>query len=441
MGALLPQHKGRVVEATAWWGPTLEYYNQPSKPDMSAVWRKLAEVDGFAVSYDQVRHYLASVPAMLGKCSPARLGKNLYRLTEKAYIRRSTQHALAGDVYVADGYRGDIYLAHPVTGDIWRPEFTCAIDLKSRVPVGWRADEHEGTYAVQNMWAEAFARWNHVPPFLYIDNGSGYKNRFMDDALTGFYARAGVQQIIHAIPGNPHGKGWVERFFRIVKEDFIKVEYARFYCGDDAAPENLNAVVREVKAGRLALPTLAEFTERFNAWIARYIARPHPEDKNVTRADLWRQLQPIPPAATVTELKRQAVTLTVRRGSVKHGRREYGHPDLIAWNHKKVVLEYDLMDNAVGVIRDEAGRWICDANLISAIDVLDRTRLDEKRERRAKDALKRLEKKMDEQKARAGVVLDADNFADAHEALLPDRARATERHLSAPDDELRLFEL
>jgi putative transposase len=416
----LPAHKGRVVEAASWQGPALEYFNQPSKPDMAAVHRRLVEVDGFAVTYDQVRHYLSGVPAMVGKCSPARLGKNLYRLTEKAYVRRSTRNALAGDVYVADGYRGDIYLAHPVTGGLWRPEFTCAIDLRSRVPVGWRADEHEGTHAVQNMWAETFTRWNHVPPFLYIDNGSGYKNRFMDDALTGFYARVGVQQIIHAIPGNPHGKGWIERFFRIVKDDFIKLEFPRFYCGHDAAPEALNEVVREVKAGRLTLPSLAEFTEKFNAWILRFINRPHPEDRNVTRAEVWRGLQPIPPAANVSELKRQAVTLTVRRGSVKHGGREYKHADLIAWNHQRVVLEYDLADNAIGVMRDHAGRWICDANLVKTKDVIDKTRLDEKRELRVKDALKRLEKKMEEQKARAGRVIDCDVVADAIACPAPD---------------------
>jgi putative transposase len=137
---LLPDYKGRVVEAAGWWGPALEYYNNPGKPDMSAVHRHLTEVDGFAVTYDQIRNYLTGVPAMLGRNSPARIGKNLYRLTEKAFIRRSTQNALPGDVYVADGYRADVYLAHPITGSFpWRPELTCAIDLRSRVLVGWRA--------------------------------------------------------------------------------------------------------------------------------------------------------------------------------------------------------------------------------------------------------------------------------------------------------------
>lgn len=410
--SLLPDHKGRVVEAAGWWGPALEYFNQPSKPDMSAVHRKLIEVDGFAVTYDQVRGYLSGVPAMYGRNSPARIGKNLYRLTEKAFIKRSTQNALPGDVYVADGYRVDVYLAHPLTGDIWRPELTVSLDLRSTVCVGWRADDHEGTYAVQNMWAECFGRWNHVPPFLYVDNGSGYKNKLMSDEMTGFYARAGVQQIIHALPGNPHGKGWVERFFRSMKDDFLKLWKPEFYCGHDMAKEALDFTVREIKAGRLTLPTLAEFSDAFNQWLLRYASRPHPEDKSLTRAEIWAGLSPIPPHATVLELKRQAVTLGVRRARITHQKRIYTHPELHAFNGNDAVLEYDLMDDRVAVVRSLDGRWICDAHLVSAIDVIAPNRMEEKRISRADNAIKRLQQKMDEQKARAGRVFDAEAVAD-----------------------------
>lgn len=354
---------------------------------------------------------------MLGRHSPARLGKNLYRLTEKAFVRRSTQNALPGDVYVADGYRADVYLAHPVTGDLFRPELTVSMDMRSRFIVGWRADEHEGTVAVQNMWAETFARWGHVPPFLYVDNGSGYKNWLMDNDICGFYQRAGVQQIIHAIPGNPHGKGWIERFFRTMKDDFLRLWQPAFYCGHEMSNEVRNYIVGEVKAGRLTPPSVAQFAAAFDAWLDRYHARPHPEDASVTRAQVWSGLVPIPPHATERELKRQAVTLTVRRASLKHGKREYGHPDLHAWNHQKVLLEYDLMDDTVAVVRTLDGRWICDAKPIHSIESVPRTRLDEKRLLRVTDAAARLEKKLSEQKARAGLVVDADATVRDVEAL------------------------
>ena len=418
VAALLPDHKGRVVEAAGWWGPAIEYFNAPSKPDMAAVHRRLTEVDRFNVTYEQIRHYLTGIPAMLGKNSPARIGKNLYRLTQKAYIRRSTENAIAGDVYVADGYRADVYLAHPVTGDIWRPELTVAMDLRSRVIVGWRADEHEGTIAVQSMWAETFARHNHVPPFLYIDNGSGYKNKLMSCADTGFYARAGVQEVIHSLPGNPHGKGWIERFFLIVKEDFLKLWQPAFYCGHDMSAEEQNRTVREVKAGRLTPPSLAQFTEAFNAWLERYAVRPHPEDKTITRAALWAELIPNPPRASVLELKRQALTLTVRRASITHGKRAYQHADLHAFTGQQVIFEYDLMDDQVGIIKTLDGRWICDANLVKVKDPVAINRLEEKRVIAASDAIKRLEKKVKEQQARAGNIIDVEAITEAASFLI-----------------------
>ena len=416
---LLEAHKGKVVkEQPAWWGPALEYYNQPSNPEMSVVWRQLAEVDGFACTYDQVRGYLNSVPAMLGRHSPARIGRKLYRLTEKAYIRRCTERALPGDVYVADGYMADIYLVNPIDGKFpWRPELTVAMDMRSRYPVGWRADEHEGTTAVQNLWAETFARWNHVPLMLYVDNGSGHKNKLMSDEMTGFYARHNIE-VIHAIPGNPHGKGWIERFFVEVKRDFLKAWRPAFYCGDDMSDEARAKTLSDVRHGKLQPPTLFEFAQAFNAWIERYVQRAHPEDKSVTREALWSALSPLAPNATLLEMKRQAVELTVQRASVKHFKRQYGHPDLHAYNHMKVVLEYDLMDNAVAVIRTQDGRWICDANLINAVDAVNTNRLEERREKRVVDQAKRIERKLDELKARAGLVIDADAVASDAQILL-----------------------
>lgn len=416
---LLEAHKGKVVkEQPAWWGPALEYYNQPSNPEMSVVWRQLAEVDGFACTYDQVRHYLSSVPAMLGRHSPARIGRKLYRLTEKAYIRRCTERALPGDVYVADGYMADIYLINPIDGKFpWRPELTIGMDLRSRMIVGWRADEHEGTTAVQNLWAETFARWNHVPLMLYVDNGSGHKNKLMSDDMTGFYARHNIE-VIHAIPGNPHGKGWIERFFVEVKRDFLKAWRPAFYCGDDMCDEARAQTLSDVRHGKLQPPTLMEFAQAFNAWLERYANRAHPEDKSVTRAALWAQLAPITPNATLLEMKRQAVELTVQRASVKHFKRQYGHPDLHAYNHMKVILEYDLMDNAVAVIRTQDGRWICDANLINAVDAVNTNRLEERREKRVVDQTKRIERKLDELKARAGLLIDADAVASDAQNLL-----------------------
>jgi putative transposase len=192
--------------------------------------------------------------------------------------------------------------------------------------------------------------------------------------------------------------------------------------------------VNEVKAGRVQLPSLAQFADAFNAWIDRYVQRPHPEDATRSIASIWAELQPLPPAADVTELKRQAVLLTVHRGMVKHGKRQYRHPDLLAYNGAKLLLEYDLMDDSVAVIRTPEGRWVCDARLQVAMDAIAPNRLEEKRQLRAQDAIKRLEQKMDEARLRAGQVIDVEATAMG----VIDMAPATPLLQDASDDDITL---
>jgi putative transposase len=418
--ALVTKHKGRSRTEGGWEVSAVQLYNQPSQPSYASVYKTLTEVRGYACTYSQVANYLKALPAELGRNSAKRLGKNLHRLTQQSYVRRTTENIRPGDIYVADGYRADVYLAHPMTGDIFRPELTVSMDLSSRYIVGWRLDEHEGSFAVQSMWAETFIRHNHVPALLYVDNGSGYANHFVDDAVTGFYDRAGVVQVIHSQPGNPHGKGWIERFFCTMKEDFLKMWEPQFYCGDDMAAEVLNKTVTEIKAKRLSPPSVLQFSDAFNAWLVRYHDRAHPEEKSMSHADVWAGLVRTPPALSIVELKRFAVQLKVRRASVKHKKREWKHADLHAYNKQDVIVELDMMDNRVAVIRTLAGMWICDAKLITPIDVVDKSFLDEKKAIRASQAVKRLEKKIDEQQARSGFVIDAEAIADGANALAID---------------------
>ena len=55
-----------------------------------------------------------------------------------------------------------------------------------------------------------------VPEWIYVDNGSA----FVDAALKRAAARLGIK-ITHSTPGRPQGRGKIERFFRIVREQFL----------------------------------------------------------------------------------------------------------------------------------------------------------------------------------------------------------------------------
>jgi putative transposase len=422
--ALIPQYKGRVRNEGGWEALATDLYNVPSKVAIASVHKLLTEVHGFDCTYTQVKDYINALPAQLGKNSPARLGKNLERLTQQSFLRRTTENLRTGDIYAADGYCLDVYLTHPISGGLFRAEMTACIDVKSRYLAGYRLDENEGAFAVQSMWAETFHRHQHVCVFGYVDNGSGYKNHFVDDETVGFYSRVGMS-LIHAIPGNPHGKGWIERFFRIVKEDFLRNWRPEFFCGHEMAADVKNKSVREFNAFRkaekkgviertkgLTPPTVAEFMEAFDAWLVRYHNRPHPEQKNKTRLEVWQELVRIEPASSELEMKYRAVLLTVRRSMLKHGVLEYKHPDLYAFNGQKVMLEYDMTDSRVAVVRLPDGRWVCDAHLITPMDVVPVSRMDEMRTTSAKNAIKKLQLKIDEKIERKGVLIDGHTIAD-----------------------------
>ncbi len=105
-----------------------------------------------------------------------------------------------------------------------------------------------------------------VPSRIYVDNGSA----FVDAALKRAAARLGIK-ITHSAPGRPQGRGKIERFFRVVREEFL-VE-----IGDGS---------------RVA--DLAELNRLFTAWCEHvYHARPHGETGQPPM-DRWLAGAPFP---------------------------------------------------------------------------------------------------------------------------------------------------
>ena len=89
-----------------------------------------------------------------------------------------------------------------------------------------------------------------VPEAIYVDNGSA----FVDAALKRAAARLGIK-ITHSAPGRPQGRGKIERFFGIVRQEFL------IEIGDGAG-----------------VTDLAELNRLFTAWYETvYHARPHGE--------------------------------------------------------------------------------------------------------------------------------------------------------------------
>jgi putative transposase len=417
VNGLLANHKGRQVTQEEWHSIAVYEYNQPSKPSMAHVARRLNEEYQMDIKDNVVTRFIKSLPAHLGKYSPKRLGSNERRKTQMNYIRRSSESLEVGMLYQGDGHTIDVYLQHPSTGQIFRPELTVWIDVKSRYIVGWYLSEAESSISTICALSHALIDHDHVPDCLYIDNGSGYKSKMMNSESYGFYSRFGIDAIF-ATPGNPGAKGQVERFFGVMEKDFGKT-FSSAYCGKDAAQRPLQEFVMASKKDNSIVPTVQQWMDGFSNWLDRYHKRPHPEFKNATPEGLWKSLKKNPVFMEEAAVFRPRTERTVSRTTIRLHNREYQNNDLIDYNHKMVHVEYDLHDDSKITVLTAQGQFICYGELVYKKGHLPTSRIEQYKQDRLKGQLKRKQRHIDEDVARSRPPITAENTLIALEELNP----------------------
>ncbi|MEY2690370.1 MAG: hypothetical protein RL375_4570, partial [Pseudomonadota bacterium] len=340
--ALLPGHTGRVRQDYGWEIRALAMWQAPSKPTAAGVARKLRHEGHDTATESRVLRFFKSMPETLGKNSPHRIGKHLHKLRRQKFQRRSLAEVLVGEIYAGDGHTVDVYVAHPNTGGLFRAELTVFIDIKSRYIVGWYVSESETKESTLYALASAMVNYDHVPAWLYVDRGAGYRAQMLSDDNTGYYARFDIDTIA-ALPGNPHGKGWIERFFKTCRDDHDKLfAGGMFYCGDDMAPEINRRLHIEIKNGKRVLPSLDDYVASF----ARFIDEYHNEPKDVldgrTPAQVWSELSQVKLYMAADAVLRPVVQRTVTRQTVRFHKREYYHELLAQYDGRSMRIEYDL---------------------------------------------------------------------------------------------------
>ena len=414
---LLPRHTGRVRQDYGWETRATALYNTPSKPGFADVAWRLRDEGHDSATESRVKRFLKSLPATLGENSPERIGRHLHRLTRQKYQRRNLDEVLVGEIYAGDGHTVDCYVAHPNTGKPFRPELTAFIDIKSRFVPGWYFTESESAVSTLYALSSAMVLHDHVPAWLYIDRGAGYRANMLVDECTGWYAKFDIS-VIGAIPGNPHGKGWIERWFRTVRDKHDKFfADGQVYCGDDMAPETNRRLSAHLAMGRRTLPSFQSYVESFRKFIDGYHHTPMDVLGGRTPAQVWAELTPINVGIDGEAVMRPAQQATVQRQTVRLHNRVYFHEALALYDGHKVRVEYDLHKDGRVWVHDVKGRFVCEAKLVNTIGVLPSSRLEEQRTKRLQGQVKRLERKADEARARRDDAISADDQVRAIEDL------------------------
>lgn len=193
------------------------------------------------------------------------------------------------------------------------------IDDHSRALVGYRWGHSEDTVRLEAALRAGLAA-RGVPRVVYVDNGSA----FVSSQLLRALAILGIT-LTHSKPGQPAGRGKIERFFRTVRDQFL-VELAV-----PGALENVGGLHR--------------LNELFAGWVETvYHARVHSE---TGQAPLARFLAAGPPTVPTPQLLAEAFLWSERRTVTKtatfslHGNRYEVDAALVG---RRIEVAFDPFD-------------------------------------------------------------------------------------------------
>ncbi|CAM1655445.1 Mu-type HTH domain [Bartonella choladocola] len=367
--ALAPKKTREKQSAPVWLKAFLKYYRQPQKPSVAQSYERwcLDNQGQTMPSLRQVRHALDKLPEI--EKQRGRMGPHELK-TLKAYKSRDVSDLLAASVYVADGKTFDAEIAHPLHGQAFKPEITTIIDAHSRKIVGWSAALDENANAVIDALLMA-ARTCAIPALFYSDNGRGYKNKKMEDDLTGFLSRLGTTPT-HAIAYNSQAKGVIENFnkrWTVLAREFPT------YIGRDMDREASTLVHKttrkDIQTSGISslLPSWSEFLEACQNLIDRYNDRPHRgldkmidpvsgKRRHMTPNEVWARsvangfTPDLIDDEEARDLLQPWVIRKTRRALVEWLGNSYFAIELEKYHGKEVIVAYDIHDAQKVVVRE-----------------------------------------------------------------------------------------
>jgi putative transposase len=186
----------------------------------------------------------------------------------------------------------------------------------------------------QAIWRKDEPRWHicGIPQVLYTDCGSDFTSQHLEHVSVDLHMR-----LTHSIPGQPRGRGRVERFFKTAQQ-MLLCELPGY-----APPQGPVRGAPQL--------TLGDLDTRFRAFILDvYHARPHSETQ-MPPQQRWEAggfLPQMPDSLEQLDLLLLTVAKprTVRRDGIRFLGQRYLDPMLAAYVGESVVLRYDPRDVA-----------------------------------------------------------------------------------------------
>ena len=329
----LPSYLQQLVEGLALQTPPLS---------IAVIHRKVCELaqqhDLKPPSYGLVYDIVRQLPTAL--TTLAHEGSKAYKQRFDLLHRREAQ--APNEIWQADHCLLDILLVRDGQPP-GKPWLTVVMDDYSRAVAGYfltvDAPSALNTSLAlrQAIWRKDEPRWHvcGMPQILYTDCGSDFKSQHVAQVSIDLKIR-----LMHSIPGQPRGRGRIERFFKTVRQMFL-CELPGY-----APPKS---PVR----GHPEL-TLSDLDTRFRAFVFDvYHAHPHSET-DVPPQERWEAggfLPQMPDSLEQLDLLLLTVPKPrkIHRDGIRFMGQRYMDPTLAAYVGESVIVRYDPRD--VGEVR------------------------------------------------------------------------------------------
>lgn len=377
---LAPQVRQKDMNPPQWLGDFLAAYRRPSQPPLSeayATFKKNLPAHIQLPSEHAVRRMLKKLPPKmlyLGRNTGAALKAKL------PFVRRDWSQLEPNDVWVGDGHGMKCKILNPETGGEQVIEVSLCLDGSSRMAMGWSLALSENVIAVSDMLRHGMTKY--PPPLIYYsDNGAGETGKVLDAPLTGILPRLGIHHET-GIPGNPQGRGIIERGWRTITIPLAR-KYATFQ-GKGADRDTLRLVNRDIRRAKTQqkntedgvvlelphVPTLRQFTADLDAAILEYNHSPHSSLPKVngmhqTPAEYYQQHHRrddvMLSELDLRDLFRPTFTRVATRGEVRLWNNVYFNAELMEVDGQEVQVGVDIHCAEKVVIRTMAGLFVCEA--------------------------------------------------------------------------------
>ncbi len=456
---LAPQKQGQPVVSTTrmeWLPDFMAIYRSPKGYHVAEAYRIFAVGYGSKHGLDAVPHIdvvyraLDKLPRLVRESGRV-TGSKLKTLM--TYVKRdwNTSWFNNNDVWVGDGKSMEFKVKHPEHGQPFTPELTIIMDTTCRFVVGWSVAYAESTLAVADALRDGMVK-HGIPAIYYSDNGSGQTNKALDADLMGILPRLGVHHET-GIPGNPQGRGIIERFNKVVPR-WIAQQFETYWgqgADDETVRKNLYAVTSFAKAekkgrteltpiqkkGQKIYPTWKQFIDVVEQAVAYYNNEWEHSELGTTPAAYREALMnkmakdgvDIIPLTEVEarDMFRPHFVRKVQRGWLSVLNNEYWHKALEALDGVEVVAYVDIHDASSVIIRHGDGRYVCDAVLDgNKRDAFPKTLVEQSREARAKRRLKKVEEEAYKAKAELKPAIELEKLATLSELVVGSDVKATD---------------